>query len=101
MYKEKDKARLAYDDATSYKEGGRFSIDDDFGQRASFFYGGVHGALFEDLELVERARIERSLAEERCKVKLMEAAKTDAVIGAAIRKSQGAPVLTPMGGFRS
>ena len=30
----------------------------------------------------------------------MEAAKTDPVIGAAIRRQQGAPVLTPMGGFR-
>ena len=74
---------------------------DDFGQTAQIAAKDIHGWLLEDLELVERARIERSLAEERCKVKLMEAAKSDAVIGAAIRKSQGAPVLTPLGGFRS
>jgi hypothetical protein len=73
---------------------------DDFGQSFAIPADEISGVLLEDLEQVEAARIQRSLAEERCKVKLMEAARSDPVIGAAIRQQRGAPVLTPMGGFR-
>jgi hypothetical protein len=77
-----------------------FSVTDDFGQNGYFRSKEVHGMLLEDLDLVETARIQRSLAEERCKVKLMNAARSDPVISEAIRKQQQGPaVLTPMGGF--
>ena len=100
LFKEKDHAQEARIHAIDMITGGdTFYIEDDFGQQASFGSEVVHGVLLEDLDLVEAARIQRSLAEERCKVKLMNAARTDPVIGPAIRGG-GAPVLTPLGGFR-
>lgn len=102
LFKDKEKAdacfSLASANATADSPA---AITDDFGQKAIFTAGSISGLLIEDLDLVEAARIQRSLAEERCKVKLMIAAKADPVIGEAIRR-QGAPVLTPMGGgFRN
>ena len=47
--------------------------------------------LLEDLDLAEAARIQRSLADERGEVRLMEAAKLDPVIREAIRKHQQGP----------
>lgn len=101
LFKEEEKAKAAYDKilkiSGSYEDT---RVTDDFGQTLNI-PSVVHGILFEDLDQVEAARIQRSLAEERCKVKLMAAAKNDPVIGEAIRQQQrGAPVLTPMGGFR-
>lgn len=101
LFKEEEAARRARA-VTNYRPEGatHFTIVDDFGQTSDFPFNDVHGVVLEDLDQVEAARIYRSLAEERIKVKLMTAAKADPVIGEAIRRSQGAPVLTPMGGFR-
>lgn len=102
LFKEEAKAVSALRIANiAICEGSFFRLEDDFGQITIFGAGNATGVMLEDLEQTEAARIQRSLAEERCKVKLMEAAKTDPVIGAAIRRQQGAPVLTPMGGFRN
>jgi hypothetical protein len=102
LFKEKERAADAYAKTMKLTDGAdsTLRLEDDFGQMAHIAGHQFHGCLLEDLDLVERARIERSLAEERCKVKLMAAAKSDPVIGEAIRRQQGAPVLTPMGGFR-
>lgn len=104
LFKEEEKAGEVYnaymDHQVSGTERGMLIGSDAFGQTFAIPMEEIRGMLIEDLDLVERARIERSLAEERCKVKLMDAAKADPTIGAAIRRQQGAPVLTPMGGFR-
>lgn len=98
LFKDKDKAAHELDVAQkAIVDGEAAAISDEFGQIASFAAGTLSGALLENLDLAEAARIQRSLAEERCKVRLMVAAKADPVIGEAIRR-QGAPVLTPMGG---
>jgi hypothetical protein len=101
LFKDENKAKEAFAsvDIAICKDN-FFRVEDDFGQIAVFGAGIASGVCFENLDQTEAARIQRSLAEERCKVKLMEAAKNDPVIGAAIRRQQGAPVLTPMGGFR-
>lgn len=97
LFKDKDKAELAFkgvDNAICEQQF--FRVGDDFGQTAIFGQGDAKGCLLEDLDLIERARIERALAEERCKVKLMTAAKSDPTIAAAIRAQQNGPgVLTP------
>jgi hypothetical protein len=104
LFKNEEKARDAYNTFVDYHvnlaTGGAIIGSDDFGQAYAIPFNEIHGICFEDLDQTEAARIQRSLAEERCKVKLMAAAKSDPVIGEAIRRSQGAPVLTPMGGFR-
>jgi hypothetical protein len=56
----------------------------------------IHGVLLEDLDLVETARIQRSLADERTKAKFIQAATNDPTIKAAMRPA-GPGVLTPMG----
>lgn len=72
-------------------------IADDFGQKANIRMDTVHGWLVEDIDLMEEARIQRSLADARAQAKLQQRARTDTVIRSA---QTGAPVLTPMGGFR-
>lgn len=102
LFKEEEKAATVYNAYVTAKiqqanEGMPLLIgSDDFGQSFAIPFNEISGILFEDLDLVEAARIQRSLAEERCKVKLMAAAKADPTIAAAIRQHQnGAGVLTP------
>ena len=104
LFKEEEKAGLIYnafvDAQTSPTEKIVLIGSDDFGQSFAIPAAQISGVLLEDLDAVEHARIQRSLAEERCKVKLMAAAQSDPVIGAAIRQQRSnSPVLTPMGGF--
>ena len=103
LFKEEEKAGVAYNAYVANKMNGIESDMligcDDFGQSYAIQFNDIHGMLLEDLDLVEAARIQRSLAEERCKVKLMAAARSDPVIGPAMRGAQ-TPVLTPIGGFR-
>lgn len=100
LFKEKAVAESAFSIAdVAICENTFFRITDDFGQISVFTAGSATGALLEDLELIETARIQRSLAEERCKIKLMNAAKSDPVIRDAMQR-QGAPILSPMGGYR-
>ena len=100
LFKDKETANGVFDaihEQINEKSG--TYVQDDFGQRAMVVLP-IHGICLEDLDQVEAARIYRSLAEERLKVKLMEAARADPVIRAAIAQQNRAPVLTPMGGFR-
>ena len=99
LFKEKDAAESVRDSVEfNVRNNAGSGIVDDFGQYALINLP-IHGLCLEDLDQTEAARIQRSLAEERTKVKLMDAAKADPVIGAAIlRQQRGAPVLTPMGG---
>ena len=92
VFKEKEKAEAIYNIANHNKNGGQFEVVDDYGQHASFFYGGVHGVLLEDLELTQELRILRSLDNARGEVKARQRASTDPVIRAA---SQGPAVLQP------
>ena len=71
---------------------------DDFGQRGFFKYENINGVLLEDLEVTEEARIQRSLAEARTRVKLEARAKTDPTIRQAMG-AQGPGVLTPVPRF--
>ena len=97
LYKDKDKADAAYAIANKATVGAHpFEIADEFGQQAAFTSGAVSGVCMEDLDATEIARIQRSLGEERCKVKLMTAAQNDPLIKEAIRQQQMKPaVLTP------
>ena len=104
LFKEEAKAEEAYNAYMEAKMNGAernvLIGSDDFGQAYAVTVDEIHGIVLEDLDQVEAARIYRSLAEERLKVKLMEAARADPVIRAAIAQQNRAPVLTPMGGFR-
>lgn len=98
LFKEKEYAFEAFNLANHARDHNvTVSLADDFGQTATV-PGQVHGICLEDLDAIEAGRIQRSLAEERVKVKLMAAAKADPVISAAIRQQHSAPVITPMGG---
>lgn len=95
LFKEKERAADAFAKAMKAVDGSEASIriEDDFGQMCIIESEEFHGALLEDLDQIEAARIQRALAEERCKVKLMAAAKADPVIRQAM---QGGPqVLQP------
>ncbi len=81
--------------STTMAAGDAFTIEDDFGQNGVFKSAAVHALLLEDLDLIEEARIQRSLAEARVRVKLDQRAKTDPVIRQAMN-SQGPGVLTPV-----
>ena len=103
LFKEEQKAGEAYNLYVDHKlgrgESGILIMNDDFGQTCAIPFADINGITCEDLDLVEAARIYRSLAEERLKIKLQTAAKTDPLIGPAI-SNRGPGVLTPMGGFR-
>jgi hypothetical protein len=74
-----------------------FNIVDDFGQNAAFKSKDVHAILLENLDLIEAARIQRSLADERCKAKFLQAARSDSTIRAGMGNQM--PIMQPMGGF--
>jgi hypothetical protein len=96
LFKEKEKADTAWKTAFQAVEGAEpVIITDDFGQIC--ILKNVAGVLLEDLDLVEEARIQRSLYNARGEVKARQRASTDPVIRTA---QGGAPILTPMGGFR-
>lgn len=93
MFKDKEKAeesfRIARDMLVDPHGSG--AIIDDFGQSAVII--GAHGIMLEDLDLVEEARILRSLANARGEVKARQRAMTDPTIRQA--QNQGPSVLTP------
>jgi hypothetical protein len=96
LFKDKEKAETAYYAARNFSDKSiGFDIEDDFGQIVSFPRGSIHGALLEDLEQIEQARIQRALADERVKAKFISAARSDPVIRQAA--SGQTPIMTPMG----
>lgn len=101
LFKEEAKAAEAYNAYVEYKmdhaEGGMFIGSDDFGQCYAIPFAEIRGVMFESLEQIEQARIQRSLADERCKAKFIQAAKTDPTIRAAMGNQM--PIMQPMSGF--
>jgi hypothetical protein len=101
LFKEEEKAGVVYNayvgNMLNGAEAALLIGVDDFGQSFAIPFNDIHGIMLEDLDLVEEARIQRSLANARGEVKARQRASTDPVI----RQAQtGAPILTPMGGFR-
>ena len=95
LFKDKERALAhysAYETAKGRKLPGRYIVDVDFGQQASVELDSIHGVMLEDLDLVEEARILRSLANARGEVKARQRASTDPVIRTA---QQGPSVLQP------
>ena len=95
LYKDKERALAhysAYESAKGRKLPGRYIVDDDFGQQASVELDSIHGVMLEDLDLVEVARILRSLANARGEVKARTRALSDPVLRGA---QQGPGVITP------
>jgi hypothetical protein len=98
LFKEEKKAGEAYNAYVASKVNGD-AVDvligtDDFGQAYAIPFADIHGVLLEDLDLVEEARIQRSLYNARGEVKARQRASTDAVIRTGMG-NQGAGVLTP------
>ena len=91
LFKEKEKAEAAHIKVTeAIKNELMAGVEDDFGQAAVM--GAISGYMLEDLDLVEEARIYRSLANARGEVKARQRAATDPVIRTA---QQGPSVLAP------
>jgi len=91
LFKEKEKADTVYEKLVTGDSSIVHVVEDDFGQRG-VIQGEIHGSLLEDLDLVEEARILRSLANARGEVKARQRAATDPVIRTS---AQGASVLQP------
>jgi hypothetical protein len=98
LFKTEDRARANHQLIVDvvYPNNGTAAVTDDFGQSAVI--SGVHGVLFEDLEQLEQARIERSLVDAHAQVKFNKRIETDPVMREARRQQQTAPILQPMGG---
>jgi hypothetical protein len=93
LFKNKELASDFYNGAIkAIDEDWFLKIEDDFGQQCFFKKGQISGALLEDLDLVEEARILRSLANARGEVKARQRATTDPTIRQA---QQGPSVLQP------
>ena len=93
-FKEKEKAEAALVLAkTAIYEKCDCEISDDFGQSAAFGANEISGVMLEDLDLVEEARILRSLANARGEVKARQRAATDPIIRQA--QNAGPSVLQP------
>jgi hypothetical protein len=98
LFKTEEKAGVVYNtyvDAKANMADAMLIGTDDFGQAFAIPTSEISGILLEDINAMEEARIERSLADARASAKLQGRARTDPTIRAA---QQGAPVLTPMGG---
>ncbi len=88
LFKEKENASAGWKNIV----GDSLDITDDFGQRGVIKLDSIHGSLLEDLDVVEQARIERSIINARGEVKARQRAATDPVIRAA---QNGPAVMTP------
>ena len=99
LFKEEARAGAAYNAYVGNKmDGTKADIligADDFGQSYAIPFNDIHGVLLEDLDLVEEARIQRSLAEAHVKVKLDQRAKTDPLIRQAM-SNQSPSILSPV-----
>jgi hypothetical protein len=97
LFKTEEKAGEAYGAYMEAKMNGAernvLIGSDDFGQAYAITVDEIHGVMLEDLDQTEAARIYRSLAEERLKIKFTEAAKNDPVLRHAMQ--QRPSVLTP------
>ena len=98
LFKEKEKAEASLALVNNWAEANskmvHFTIVDDFGQEAFFIYKAVHGAILEDLDLTDEAKIIRSLANARNEVKARKRAATDPVIREGMNQ-QGPSVISP------
>ena len=96
LFKEEEKAGASYNAYMDFKMGeaknGMLIGSDDFGQTYAIPMEEIRGILLEDLDLVEEARILRSLTNARGEVKARQRAATDPVIRQA---QQGPAVLQP------
>jgi hypothetical protein len=103
LFKDEEKAEQAYNAYVDHKMNHAAGVSvligsDDFGQCYAIPFDEIHGMLFENLEQLEQARIQRALADERVKAKFMKAARSDPTIMEAARQGQpGTGVLTPFG----
>jgi hypothetical protein len=96
LYKDEKKAQSLFNNVQnaigSGKELGGI-ITDDFGQTSYIDAKSISGVLLEDMDLVEEARIYRSLANARGEVKARKRAATDPVIREGM--NAGPSVLQP------
>ena len=107
MYKDEKSAAAAevlIDDFMSQQHltqqiaaGRMLSINDDYGQKARFVAGSIHGYLLEDLDLTQEATIKKAIHHEITKVKAQTRARNDATLKAA-GLGQGLPSFDPMAG---
>lgn len=98
LFKEKGSAADAFAKAMKAVDGSEGSIrfEDDFGQTAIIESEEFHGALLEDLDLVEEAQIQRSLVNARAQAKLNSRASQDPTLRAA-QAMRGPAMIQPMG----
>ena len=96
LFKEEAKAGEVFNAYTDFRvngaEHGVLMGHDDFGQTFAVPFDEIRGIMIEDLDLIEEARILRSLANARGEVKARQRAATDPTIRQA---SQGPSVLAP------
>ncbi len=92
MFRNKEQGELAF--AALKRPEFNGTLVDDFGQEIFLGFGGIHGVIFEDMELSKLAHIERALHQARMQAKGAEAAESDPVLRAN-RFRQGPAVLTP------
>ncbi|SRR5216684_2333027 len=97
LFKEETKADDIYNNYVTFKLGNTTNQillgSDDFGQVFAIPFDEINGMLLEDLDQIEEARIQRSLADERCKAKFMARAKSDPTIRQAM--GQGPGIVSP------
>lgn len=80
--------------------GENITVEDEFGQTATFASHAVHGSVLEDLERTKMAHVERALHQARLQAKAQQMAQGDATLKAAQMMS-GPAMLSPGGnGFR-
>lgn len=94
LFKEKKDAMQVYNSLSDLDRDASIKFADDFGQSASVDGSTIHGVMLEDLDLVEEARILRSLANARGEVKARQRASTDPTIRQGMA-GNGPGVLTP------
>ncbi len=98
LFKEKEKADDAYAIATAETVHSFFEITDDFGQKSQVVTHDIHGVLLEDLDLIEEARIQRSLSNARGQAKYNERVKADPMLSRAMNQQRNGPAIhTPFG----
>jgi hypothetical protein len=97
LFKEEAKAAEIYNAYVKHQiqddVGGVLIGSDDFGQSFAIPFSDIVGMMIEDLDQIEEARIQRSLADERCKAKFMQRAKSDPTIRQAM--GQGPGIVSP------
>jgi len=97
LYREEEKARMAYIAASHFAPMNRVNLQDDFGQTFAGKCNDIHGVMLEDMDQTKMAHVEMALHQARTQSLATKMAQTDQTLKAD-SMARGPAIIAPMSG---